>query len=171
MKKIIVLFVAAAFSITAGFAQGNDQADKQDCKDKKDRPDTEKAPKTPEQRADACANRMEKDLGLSADQKTKVRNLALTRAKKMDELRTKYKGKEGDKQLWKDERKKVRDEFHAGVKAVLSPEQFAKWEEQKKKKEGKPGKGKAKGKGKKTEGAPAPPADDKDKDDDLDGGE
>jgi hypothetical protein len=167
MKKVIVLLVAAVFSVTTGFAQEREKE-----KDKP-KPQTEKAPKTPEERANACADRMSKDLGLSADQIMKIHDLALTRAKKMDELREKYKGKDGDKQLWKEERKKVRDEFHAGVKAVLSPEQYAKWEEQKKKKESKPGKGNGKGKGKKGEGqGPAPtPVDEKDKDIDLDGGE
>lgn len=122
--------------------------------------------KTPEQRADNFANKAEKDLGLSAVQKTKVRDLALTRANKMDELRTKYKGKEGDKKVWRDERKKVRDEFHAGMKQVLSPEQFAKWEEQRKNhsekkndkanKGGKGGKKVKGGKGGKTDSTPAP---------------
>ena len=167
MKKMIVLLVAAALTVTTGFAQGKEKP-KENGK-----PKTEKAPKTPEQRANDCADRMAKDLGLSADQKMKIHDLALTRAKKMDELREKYKGKEGDKQVWRDERKKARDEFHAGVKAILSPEQYAKWEEQKKKKEGKPGKGKGKGKGKKGEAqGPAPTQEDeKDKDVDLDGGE
>lgn len=84
--------------------------------------------KTPEQRADAYAEKMQKDLGLDATQKTKVRDLALTRAKKMDALREQYKGQ--DKKVWQAERKKTRDEFQAGMKATLSPEQYAKWQEQ-----------------------------------------
>ncbi len=87
-------------------------------------------PKTPEQRATALADRLEKDLALSADQKTKVHALALTKAQKMDQLREQNKGKE--KTTWADARKQVRDEFTAGMKSVLTPEQFAKWEAQKK---------------------------------------
>lgn len=92
---------------------------------------TSPAPKTPEQRATAVTNRLEKKLSLSKDQKTKVHDLAMARAQKMDELRAKYKDQ--DKKLWQAERKKLRDEFHAGMKATLSPEQYAKWEAQRKK--------------------------------------
>jgi protein CpxP len=148
MKRLMMIAALIMISAAQMIAQGNGPK------------------KTPEQRADNFANKAEKDLGLSAEQKTKVRDLALTRAKKMDELRTKYKGKEGDKQVWKDERKKVRDEFHAGMKQVLSPEQYAKWEAQRKKqaekkgnkggKGGKKGKGGKGGKGGKTDSTPAP---------------
>jgi protein CpxP len=117
------------------------------------KPDASKPKKTPEERATAYANKMEKDLGLNAEQKTKVHDLALARATKMKELRDKYKDQ--DKKLWKEERKKVRDEFHNGMKSTLNPEQYAKWLEMQKKKaeqmkaKGK-GKAKAKGKGKAT---------------------
>lgn len=103
--------------------------------------------KTPEQRADAYAARMEKALTLTPEQKTKVRDLALERARKMDELREKYKDQ--DKKVWQAERKKVRDDFHAGMKATLSPDLYAKWIEMQKKHEDKTkGKGKNKGKAK-----------------------
>lgn len=157
MKKVIVLLLAAAFSITTGLAQEKSKGKGSD-KAKTEKTKQDKPKKTPEQRADACANKMEKDLTLTPDQKVKVRDLALARAKKMDELREKYKGKDGDKQVWKEERKKARDEFHAGMKALLSPEQFAKWEAQKKKKADKVKKAK---KGKKgTAGDDASPASD-----------
>lgn len=105
--------------------------------------------KTPEERATNYANKLEKELGLSGEQKTKVHDLALARANKMKELRDKYKDQ--DKKVWKEERKKVRDEFHNGMKSTLSPEQYAKWiEMQKKKAENmkEKGKGKAKEKAK-----------------------
>lgn len=171
MKKSI-LFLAMLFITAASLMAQNNAGTNKGGK------------KTPEERADKYADKMQKDLGLTAEQRNKVRDLALTRAKKMDELRDKYKGKEGDKQVWKDERKKARDEFHAGMKSVLSPEQFAKWEAQRKKqadkKATKPkgGKGKAKGKGKgkaDTAATPAPtpaPADTDGRDNDdpeLDG--
>lgn len=136
MKRFMLAFTLLIAA--AGFAQTNTKGDSH-------------TPKTPEQRADAYAARMEKSLGLSAEQKTKVHDLALNRAKQMDELRTKYKGQ--DKSVWKDERKKVRDDFHAGMKSVLSPEQYTKWiEMQKKHQEQKAGgkKGKSK-KGNKTQ--------------------
>lgn len=116
-----------------------------------------KPKKTPEERAANYANKMEKELGLNAEQKKKVHDLALARANKMKELREKYKDQ--DKKVWKEERKKARDEFHNGMKSTLSPEQYAKWIEMQKKKAEKAkgkakekakgqGKGKGKGKGK-----------------------
>lgn len=110
------------------------------------KPESKGTPKTPEQRATNVANRLEKKLALSKEQKTKVHDLAMARATKMDALRAKYKDQ--DKKVWQAERKAVRDEFHAGMKATLSPEQFAKWEEQRKKQiakqKGAKGKGKTK---------------------------
>jgi protein CpxP len=121
------------------------------------KPDASKPKKTPEERAANYANKMEKELGLNAEQKKKVHDLALARANKMKELREKYKDQ--DKKVWKEERKKARDEFHNGMKSTLSPEQYAKWIEMQKKKAEKAkgkakekakgqGKGKGKGKGK-----------------------
>ncbi|MCU0433231.1 MAG: DUF4890 domain-containing protein [Bacteroidia bacterium] len=142
MKRILALaLLIVGFAVTAS-AQ---------------KPDASKPKKTPEERAANYANKMEKDLGLNAEQKKKVHDLALARATKMKELREKYKDQ--DKKVWKEERKKARDEFHNGMKATLSPEQYAKWVEMQKKKaeqmkgKGK-GKGKAKGKGK-GKGKPA----------------
>jgi periplasmic protein CpxP/Spy len=86
--------------------------------------------RTPEERATGFADRLEKDLGLDAGQKKKVHDLALTKEQKLDELREANKGKEPS--TWADQRKKVMDEFNDGMKTTLSPEQFQKWEEQKK---------------------------------------
>lgn len=85
--------------------------------------------KNPEERATAIASRLEKNLMLSADQKVKVHDLALAREKKMDELRTQNKG--NDRCAWADERKKAQETFDSGMKQILTPEQFAKWNDQK----------------------------------------
>jgi hypothetical protein len=159
MKKTISILVMLLMTVSLAFAQGNG-----------------KPKKTPEQRADAYANKMQKDLGLDATQRTKVRDLALARAKKMDELREQYKGQ--DKKVWQAERKKARDEFHNGMKSTLSPEQYTKWQEQRAKQAANKAKAKGKGKPKKGKGGkpgttePAPTggdADEPDQDPDLDG--
>ena len=135
MKKLIFLFVAIGFATVTGFAQGatNPQV--------RTTPKKEAANKTPEQRAAACADRLEKNLGLSVDQKKKVHSLALTRATRMQELRNIYQGKEESKQIWRDERKKAREDFKEGLKITLTPEQSAKWEADKKEKHCGPGNG------------------------------
>lgn len=85
--------------------------------------------KSPEERATAFAAHLEKSLTLSADQKKKVYDLALTRDQKINQLRAENKGK--DRCAWADQRKKAQDDFRDGMKLTLSPEQFAKWEAQK----------------------------------------
>lgn len=86
--------------------------------------------KTPEERADGFATHLEKELALTPDQKTKVRDLVVTREKANDQLREKYKGQ--DPCSWTAERKQVRTDFENGMKSALTPEQFQKWEAQKK---------------------------------------
>lgn len=135
MKKLIVLFVSLTISNTAVFAQGAVNPKLRTT------PKKEVANKTPEQRAAGCANRLEKNLGLSVDQKKKVQSLALVRATRMEELRNLYQGKEESKQVWRDERKKAREDFKEGLKTTLSAEQYAKWEADKKEKHCGPGNG------------------------------
>ncbi|MEO5641786.1 MAG: hypothetical protein ABIQ40_18800 [Bacteroidia bacterium] len=86
--------------------------------------------KTPEQRADGFAGRLEKELTLTPEQKTKVRALVYTREKANEQLHEKYKGQ--DPCSGKTERKQVRTDFENGMKAALTAEQFQKWEAQKK---------------------------------------
>ena len=113
-----MLFVAAVFAVTVAGAQ--------------DKGKTKRPHKSPEERADSCASHLQRSLGLDANQKTKVRDLALTRAQKMDELREKYRGQDSSRQVWREERKLAQESFNEGMKLTLTPEQFAKWEEQKK---------------------------------------
>lgn len=115
MKKLFSLLCVIAASVA--FAQAPPQGDAQNPPPKR----------TAEERASHFTERLEKDLGLTADQKKKVQSLALTRETKMEELREKYKGQ--DKKAWAGERKKVRDEFESGMKTTLSPEQYQKWEQ------------------------------------------
>jgi periplasmic protein CpxP/Spy len=85
---------------------------------------------TPEQRADSATARLEKKLGLNADQKSKVHDLVLTREQKLDDLRKQYAGQ--DPSVWKAQRKQVREEFRDGMRATLTAEQYAKWQQMKK---------------------------------------
>jgi Spy/CpxP family protein refolding chaperone len=86
--------------------------------------------KTPEQRATGFSTHLEKELTLTPEQKTKVQELVLTREKANDQLREKYKGQDPCSSAA--ERKQVRENFENGMKATLTPEQFQKWEAQKK---------------------------------------
>lgn len=116
MKKIIASLLLMAIGATA-FAQAPAPPQGPPPRDHK----------TPEQRATDQANHLEKELGLSADQKTKVHDLALAREQKMEKLRERK-----DTTGVHAERKKIMDEFHDGMKKTLTPEQFKKWEDMKK---------------------------------------
>lgn len=121
MKKILSSLLLLVFAGTM-YAQQEQQAPPPPPKDR--------PAKTAEQRATDLSNRLEKDLGLSADQKQKVHDLALTKEQKMDALEEKYKGQ--DRQVWAADRKQVHVDFREGMKKVLTADQFTKWEAMKK---------------------------------------
>jgi Spy/CpxP family protein refolding chaperone len=82
---------------------------------------------SPEERATRQSARMEKSLGLTSEQKTKVYNLALSRAKKTDEIKA---AEEAERIKNKPQLKAVQTAFEASMKDILTPEQFIKWKEQ-----------------------------------------
>jgi Spy/CpxP family protein refolding chaperone len=92
----------------------------------------DKTPKTPEEYAKVRSEKLTKELGLNADQKAKVYDLLLNKRKKIQEIRAKYPN---DKKAAHAEAKPVKEQFKADMKAVLTPEQYAKWEEMQKQKE------------------------------------
>lgn len=112
MKRFLCSLLV--FAATTAFSQA--PAPKQEPKPKK----------TAEQRATDFSNRMEKNLSLTADQKTKVHDLALTKEQKMDQLREQCKDK--DPGACQPERKKIHQDFNSGMKTVLTVEQWERWE-------------------------------------------
>ena len=81
---------------------------------------------TAEQRAQRIVDRLDSEVTLAADQKTKVYDLALTRTKNADAIREKYKGQADKKEVAKAELTEVRQSFRKEVKAILTPEQLEK---------------------------------------------
>jgi protein CpxP len=84
----------------------------------------EKQRRTPEERAEAVSERIGKDLGVNDDQKKKIYAVALVRAQKMQEVMEKG---DNDRADLKAALKPANDAFEAGLKTILTPEQFAKW--------------------------------------------
>lgn len=82
--------------------------------------------KTPEERAQKSVDHLNKAVGLSEEQKTKIYDLALNRAKSVDAIKEKYRGQQGSKETAKNEIIAVKKEYRQGVKAVLTPEQLEK---------------------------------------------
>lgn len=122
MKKTFLLLAALAFA-TAGtsFAQTAPAASmvKQDRKH---------APKDPAKMADRKAGKMAKELGLNTDQEAKIEQLMLARNQEMMALKTKYGT---DRKAGFTEMKAARERYDTQMKAILTPEQYAKLDKMK----------------------------------------
>ena len=121
MKKNFLLLVALAFA-TAGtsFAQTTPAASMVQAR--------KQAPKSPAQKADRQAGKMAKELGLNADQEAKVEQLLLARQQETAALKTKYGT---DKKAGRPEMKAAHDRYQTQFKAILTPEQYAKFSQMK----------------------------------------
>ncbi len=80
---------------------------------------------TAEQRAQKSVDNLDKTVTLTEDQKPKIYDLALTRAKKVDAIREANKGKKTpeEKEAMKKEIKAAHKEYRDGVKPILTQEQ------------------------------------------------
>jgi protein CpxP len=85
-------------------------------------------PKDPAKMADHKAGKMAKELGLNADQEAKVEQLLLARQQESAALKTKYAA---DKTNGRAEMKASHEKYAAQLKAILTPEQYAKFDKMK----------------------------------------
>jgi Spy/CpxP family protein refolding chaperone len=124
MKKTLALLAALAFA-TAGtsFAQTTPATAAQAHKGKGGH-----GPKDPAKMADHKAGKMAKELGLNADQEAKVEQLLLARQQETQALKTKYAA---DKNAGRAEMKASHEKYQAQLKAILTPEQYAKFDQMK----------------------------------------
>ena len=81
---------------------------------------------SPEERAERMTSMMTKQLTLSAEQSTKLKPILLARATEQTELRQKMKA--GDRKLVMGEVKKLNEKYNTQIKAVLTAEQYTKYE-------------------------------------------
>ncbi|TCD00693.1 hypothetical protein EZ449_20230 [Pedobacter frigidisoli] len=113
MKKAILTIAIAVMGFTAAFAQDSTRKMRKPMQPKM----------TAEQRAEKVTARMEKQLSLTADQKTKIYAIELDNAKKMDAWRSADKGDMKGKMK---ERKAAIDEQKAKIDGILTAEQKTK---------------------------------------------
>ena len=110
MKKFLLpLFAAVAISFSAAAQTTPPQ-------------DGPRPPRSPQEMAEHQAQRLSKDLGLSADQSAKVQQILASRAEEMQALRTTGSARPTREQMQAN-RAKYDDQF----KQVLSADQFAKY--------------------------------------------
>ena len=128
MKKTLFLLAALALA-TAGpsFAQTAVKTTGTDA-NQTARHYEKKGPKDPAKTASHKADKMAKELGLNADQKSKVEKLMLARQQESTTLKTKYAA---DKNAGRTEMKAAHDRYETQLKAILTPEQFAKMDKMK----------------------------------------
>ncbi|SNC66975.1 hypothetical protein SAMN06265337_1793 [Hymenobacter gelipurpurascens] len=81
---------------------------------------------TPEQHADMQAQRLTKQLGLSADQATQVRAISLAEAQEMKTMRDQAMAST-DRKAGMEQMKATRDKYDTQLKAVLTPDQATKY--------------------------------------------
>ncbi|MCW3086570.1 MAG: hypothetical protein JWP12_3936 [Bacteroidetes bacterium] len=127
MKKLILLsgLLIAGLSINAQSASKQNASAQQNQNE------------DPAVRATRQTEKMTQVLGLTADQKAKVYAIYLDKDKAISAAKV----KDTDAKVFADERKVIRSQRDAAIKAVLTPEQQAKWENEKQKNKGRAGAG------------------------------
>jgi Spy/CpxP family protein refolding chaperone len=134
MKKIfLMLAVTGAFAL-AGYAQNPKTGTAKPASEGQGKGGKHE---TPEQRAQQSVDRLDEIVSLTAEQKTQIYNLALTRAKTVDSIREKYKGQPDKKEQAKQEMQSAHKEYRQSVKKLLTPEQMKKLKEHHKANKGK----------------------------------
>lgn len=116
MKKVM-LIAACLLSLTAANAQEKPSGGKRSMK--------EIQHQTPEQRAQKDVDRLNSEISLTAEQKTKIYDLSLNKAKQTDEARSKQTPGE-DRAALEKTLKTVKQDYRKAVQAVLTPEQLEK---------------------------------------------
>ena len=118
MKNSLLLFAALALTSAAAHAQAA--------------PATQTAPtadgtkRSPEQQAQNQAQRLAKELNLSADQQTKVQQLMMAQRQ---ETQTAIQNAGGDRRAMGQAMRANRDKFDGQLKAVLTPDQYTKYQQ------------------------------------------
>jgi len=110
MKKI-VMFLALVLTVSVHAQKNGKKMDKEQL--------------STDDKAQRSVNHLDKKVGLSESQKTKIYELAIIRAKKMEEIKTNYKPKQNpdDRVIARKEVKQCRKDYREGVKNILTPEQ------------------------------------------------
>jgi protein CpxP len=116
MKKIILAAMLTLFC-QVGFCQTPNKQGKTHQTNRKVR--------TPEEKADMQVKRMTQDLALNSDQAAKVKVIVLDRIKKSEAVKQKYFS-DAERKAMQQEMKTLRDQKENELKAVLTPEQYAK---------------------------------------------
>jgi protein CpxP len=122
MKNTFCLLAALAFTSAAAQAQTTPAAPAQTA------PLNTRggAMRSPEQQAEAQAQRLAKELNLSADQQTKVQQLM---AAQRQEMQTAIQNAGGNRRAMGQAMRAGRDKFNGQLQTVLTPDQYTKYQQ------------------------------------------
>lgn len=87
---------------------------------------------TPEERATRQSEKMTKELGLTADQSSRIKQILLARDQEMQALRGQGKPAEGSREQMGTQMKASREKYDAQFKQVLTADQYTKYAQQSK---------------------------------------
>ncbi|WP_035563306.1 hypothetical protein [Hymenobacter sp. IS2118] len=124
MKKIIVLLAAFVATATTGFAQAPAGAGPVPQAGSRSQ-----APASPEQQAERRARALTKALSLSPDQQARLQPILLAQQQELQRLRDQPRG--GDRRAMAQQLKTTQATYDQQIRAVLTPEQYSKFEQQK----------------------------------------
>jgi protein CpxP len=124
MKKIATMILMSVFLFQGAIAQ--------QAKPMQSHP---KQMKTPEERAKMRSEMMQKNFGLTDDQKGKVYSLILKNEGEVKAVREKHAG-EKDRTAAKQEMKALNESSDKEMQTILTPEQYAKWKSNMREKQG-----------------------------------
>ena len=126
MKKTLVLLAAAALTIGGAAAQTTAPTDAGATTRPGQHGRGNRASLTPEQRADRQAQRLTKELSLSADQTGKIKQMELARGQEMQALRGQA-AEDSDRATRRQTMQTMRTKYDAQLKDILTPDQYTKY--------------------------------------------
>jgi Spy/CpxP family protein refolding chaperone len=127
MKKTLVLLAALAATATTSFAQAPASSGPAPAAQANGRSQS-----SPEQQAERRAQYLAKELNLSADQQARLQPILLAQRQEMMSFRDKTgAGTRGSRQGMGQQLKASQAKYEEQIRAVLTPEQFAKFDEMK----------------------------------------
>lgn len=118
-KTIIILVTIAVWGFTAQAQRTTPSAS----------PQTKGKQEIPDQHAQLSVDSLDKKVGLTAEQKIAVYNLAITRDKSIGGIREKYKKHPDKREAATEETKATHKQYRQSVKKILTPEQINKLKE------------------------------------------
>lgn len=122
MKKVFVLLVALMAASATGFAQAPASAGPAPSLQPGARPSA-----SPEQQTERRAQYLSKELGLSADQQARLQPILLAQRQEMQGLRD--QASSGGRQGMTPQLKALQAKYDGQIRAVLTPEQYGKFDQ------------------------------------------